>query len=73
MIAQSFGGSISNTGKGEFGKAIINQKSDSLLWENISFPNQVWMSHQDSVTKCPEEFEVTAETENGILAALQHL
>ena len=72
LIAQSFGGSISNSGKGEFGKAILEHKSDSPLWENISFPNQVWMSHQDSVTKCPEEFEVTAETETGILAAMKH-
>ena len=30
------------------------------------------MSHQDSVTKCPEEFVVTAETETGSLAALKH-
>ena len=72
LIAHSFGGSISNTGKGEFGKAILAHKSDSPLWKNISFPNQVWMSHQDSVTKCPEEFEVTAETETGSLAALKH-
>ena len=72
LIAQSFGGSISNTGKGEFGKAILEYKSDSPLWENISFPNQVWMSHQDSVTNCPEEFEVTAETETGSLAAMKH-
>ena len=72
LIAQSFGGSISNSGKGEFGKAILEHKLDSPLWENISFPNQVWMSHQDSVTKCPEEFEVTAETETGSLAAMKH-
>jgi len=72
LIAQSFGGSISNTSKGEFGKAILEHKSDSPLWKNISFPNQVWMSHQDSVTKCPEEFEVTAETETGCLAGLKH-
>ena len=72
LIAQSFGGSISNSGKGEFGKAILEHKSDSPLWDNISFPNQVWMSHQDSVTNCPEEFEVTAETETGNLAAMKH-
>ena len=72
LIAQSFGGSISNSGKGEFGKAILEHKSDSPLWENISFPNQVWMSHQDSVTNCPEEFEVTAETKTGNLAAMKH-
>ena len=72
LIAQAFGGSISNIGKGEFGKAILKHISDSPLWENVSFPNQVWMSHQDSITKCPEEFDVTGETDNGCVAALKH-
>lgn len=72
LIAKSFGGLISNTSKGEFGKTILKHKSDSPLWENITFPNQVWMSHRDSVIQCPKEFEVTAETGSGNLAAMIH-
>ena len=72
LIAKEFGGAITNTGKGEFGKAILQQTSDFPLWQNVSFPNQVWMSHQDSVTKCPPDFEVTGVTESGNVAAMRH-
>ena len=72
LIAKEFGGAITNTGKGEFGKAILQQTSDFPLWQNVSFPNQVWMSHQDSVTKCPPDFVVTGVTESGNVAAMRH-
>ncbi len=72
LISKEFGGVIANTGKGEFGKAILQQTSDFPLWQNVSFPNQVWMSHQDSVTKCPPDFEVTGVTESGTVAAMRH-
>ena len=73
LIAKEFGGTIANTGKGEFGKAVLEQTSDFPLWKNVSFPNQVWMSHQDSVTKCPPDFEVTGVTDSGCVAAMKHL
>jgi GMP synthase (glutamine-hydrolysing) len=72
LIAKEFGGVITNTGKGEFGKAILQQTSDFPLWQNVSFPNKVWMSHQDSVTKCPPDFKVTGVTESGNVAAMRH-
>ncbi|MBC8258724.1 MAG: glutamine-hydrolyzing GMP synthase [SAR324 cluster bacterium] len=73
LIASEFGGKISNTGKGEFGKAKLTAVADFPLWENVSFPNQVWMSHQDSVTECPPDFKITGVTEAGSVTAMQHL
>ena len=73
LIAKEFGGTVENTGKGEFGKAILQQTSYFPLWQNVSFPNQVWMSHQDSVTKCPPDFEVTGVTESSSVAAMSHI
>ncbi len=73
LIAQSHGGIIVNTGKGEYGKAILHKTGDSPLWRNINLPTQVWMSHQDSVTACPPGFSVIGETESGPVAAMQHL
>ena len=72
LIAKQFGGTITNTGKGEFGKAVLEQTSDFPLWQNVSFPNRVWMSHKDSVTKCPPDFEVTGVTDSGCVAAMKH-
>ncbi|MEE3121008.1 MAG: glutamine-hydrolyzing GMP synthase [SAR324 cluster bacterium] len=72
LTALHFGGTIQNTGSGEFGKALLKQASPSALWKGVSFPSQVWMSHQDSVTKLPKDFEVIAQTEGCPSAALQH-
>ncbi len=72
LIAKEFGGTITNSGKGEFGKAVLTQTADFPIWKNVSFPNQVWMSHQDSVTECPPDFEVTGVTESGCVAAMYH-
>jgi GMP synthase (glutamine-hydrolysing) len=72
LIAKEFGGKITNTGKGEFGKAILKQTSDFPLWKNVSFPTQVWMSHQDSVIECPPDFEVKGVTDSGFVAAMKH-
>ncbi len=72
LTALYFGGTIQNTGSGEFGKALLEQASPSALWKGVSFPSQVWMSHQDSVTKLPKDFEVIAQTEGCPSAALQH-
>ena len=73
LIVKKYGGTITNTGKGEFGKAVLTQTADFPLWKNVSFPRQVWMSHQDSVTECPPDFEVTGVTDSGCVAAMSHL
>lgn len=72
LLAKNFGGSIINTGKGEFGKAFLRQVRESPIWEGLSFPSQVWMSHQDSVIKPPDDFRVIGDTESGDIAAMVH-
>lgn len=72
LIAMHYGGVIANTGQGEFGKAYLQQISGSPLWEGLSFPVQVWMSHQDSVIEIPHDFCVIGGTESGSVTALQH-
>ena len=72
LTALHFGGSIENTGSGEFGKAHLQQTHSSALWKGIDFPTQVWMSHQDSVTDLPRDFEIIAQTDGCPSAALQH-
>ncbi|MGA0159036.1 MAG: glutamine-hydrolyzing GMP synthase [bacterium] len=72
LTALHFGGSIENTGSGEFGKAHLQQMHPSALWKGIDFPTQVWMSHQDSVTDLPRDFEIIAKTDGCPSAALQH-
>lgn len=72
LIAQHYGGEIQNTGQGEFGKALVEMTANSPLWQGISFPTQVWMSHQDSVTRSPSDFETIARSIHCPIVAMQH-
>ena len=72
LIAQNFGGTIRDTGLGEFGKTFVEVNGSSLLWADITFPSQVWMSHQDSVTIPPPDFAVIGHTAKCPIVALQH-
>ncbi len=72
LMAKHFGGRVANTGQGEFGKASLRQLNPSPLWKDVADNSQVWMSHQDSVTELPQDFQVIGETISGSLAALQH-
>ena len=73
LIAQYFGGTIQNTGFGEFGKTYFEANASSPLWADISFPSLVWMSHQDSVTIPPPDFAVIGHTASCPIVALQHI
>ena len=72
LIAQYYGGTIRNTGMAEFGKTFVDANASSPLWADIAFPSQVWMSHQDSVTVPPPNFEVIGHTAECAVVALQH-
>lgn len=72
LIAREFGGQIENAGHGEFGKAQLHLLQESPLWDGVASSSQVWMSHQDSVTVLPPEFECLGETHPGAYTALRH-
>lgn len=72
LIAQYYGGKIEDAGAGEFGKAQLEMTVDSPLWEGVQAGTQIWMSHQDSVTKCPDGFQVIGSTSSCSNIAMQH-
>ena len=75
LIAKIYGGSIkTKQGKREFGKVQIIKKKNSPLFKNF-FKNdksEVWMSHQDVVSKIPKNFTNIASTLNSTFTAIQH-
>ena len=79
LMAQEYGGTVENAAVGEFGIAHLARKTaegkacpESPLLDGISFPAQVWMSHQDAVVSIPQGFEVIASTKDCPFAALQN-
>ena len=73
LMAHLYGGTVGKAEIGEFGFAQLHNVKDSPLFEEMEFPAQVWMSHQDGVLSLPEGFEVIGATKDCPFAALQDL
>jgi len=72
MLMAHFGGKVHADGQGEYGSANIFLDTSSRLLENITTGSKVWMSHGDRVDKVPGNWNITARTDNGIVAAVEH-
>ena len=67
LIAKNLGGKVKSLRKSrEFGNSILRKKGNSTLTQNFfkkTYTN-VWMSHQDAVTKMPPNFKLIASTKD---------
>lgn len=71
LIAYQLGGSVDPSARREFGRAILNiDAEDNALFRGIRDSIVVWMSHGDSLTQIPENFQVIAHTENAPICAI---
>jgi GMP synthase (glutamine-hydrolysing) len=77
-MTQHFGGQVSPSDDREFGRAMlqidhrIGGHGDLFGRVEDDAPSQVWMSHSDRITEPGEGFVVTAQTDNGVPAAMAH-
>ena len=62
VMANALGGTVTKTGKSEFGRTEVQIDSSSKLMQGLPEKFNVWMSHGDSVTKAPEGFTSTSKT-----------
>ena len=69
-IAQYSGGDVQPSSTREYGRANLNfVVSENKLFKNINTNSQVWMSHGDTITVVPDNFEIIASTDNVRVAA----
>ncbi len=63
LMAYEAGGSVEPAASREYGRAILSEinAADPLL-KGIETGAQVWMSHGDTITRLPDDFEVIAST-----------
>lgn len=73
LIAEKFGGKVSNAQKREYGYAEIFFEKEDDLFYNINNKNIVWMSHADKIDKLPNGFEAICYTQNSPYAAIRNL
>jgi GMP synthase (glutamine-hydrolysing) len=69
-MAQALGGTVEHTGTREFGRTELGV-AGGALHEDLPRRHPVWMSHGDCVTKAPEGFTVTAESEGAPVAGFE--
>lgn len=69
-LAYTSGGKVEKSDSREYGRAHLTKiKSGVSLFDGISEGTQVWMSHGDSITVVPENFEIVASTADVSAAA----
>lgn len=64
------GGKIKKAAKREYGFANLDIKVPDPLFKNMDSGFQCWMSHGDSAINLPDNFVITASTENTPIAAI---
>ena len=71
LSAKNFGGKVEKSNKREYGRAQLRIKKQDILFKDIDDYSQVWMSHSDSITQLPDNFELLADTESIPVAAFR--
>ncbi|MDP8237452.1 MAG: glutamine-hydrolyzing GMP synthase [Candidatus Hatepunaea meridiana] len=64
-------GEVSSGETREYGRATIMQKGGSRLLDGLERELPVWMSHGDRATHLTEGWKITAESDSGIIAAIE--
>ena len=65
------GGEVSQQMKHEYGKATLRIKEESPLTADMPRESVVWLSHGDTVTRLPKEWQAIADTQEGPYAAIR--
>ena len=71
LMARELGGEVAASAKREYGPASVHVTSESdALFAGLERDQPVWMSHGDSITRLPEGFVATAQTDSTPYAGL---
>jgi GMP synthase (glutamine-hydrolysing) len=71
LMALELGGDVLPTTKREYGPASVTITDGDGLFAGLDRDQPVWMSHGDSITRLPEGFTSTAQTDSTAFAGLQ--
>ncbi len=65
-------GSAQHLGRGEYGKQTIHLQEKSPMFADLEESQVVWMSHGDSIDSLATGYTVVAQSQDGLVAAMQH-
>lgn len=73
LMSHLLGGKVVPAQHREYGRAFMTLSRANLdLFQGIPEISTVWMSHGDSITRLPDDFESLATTREGIQVAMRH-
>lgn len=72
FMAKFFGGEAKPSKVPEFGKMELTITKQDTIFDGVPEKSIVWLSHNDEVTKLPNDFELLAESENCKIQAMKH-
>ena len=65
FLAHKYGGEVLPSKHREYGRARLNYiNQDDKLMNKLELDTQVWMSHGDTITKIPDNYQIIASTGN---------
>jgi GMP synthase (glutamine-hydrolysing) len=70
LMARELGGDVLPTTKREYGPATVTITEEGGLFAGLDRNQPVWMSHGDSITRLPDGFRATAQTDSSPFAGL---
>ncbi|MBP9718173.1 glutamine-hydrolyzing GMP synthase [Candidatus Gracilibacteria bacterium] len=73
LVAYLMGGKVEPGKSKEYGMASLNIEKSVGIFKGVSKKSQVWMSHGDTVTQLPKDFEMIAQTSDCPYAAFADL
>lgn len=69
-LAQAYGGSVQPAPSREYGRAMLTVRApQDPLMQGLPSPTQVWMSHGDTITSVPANYEIIGSTQEVKVAA----
>ena len=68
-LALTNGGSVAPSEIREYGRANLSSINEDVLFAGVDAGSQVWMSHGDTITILPSDFEIIASTTDVQVAA----
>ena len=72
LLVHNLGGRITSKNRGEYGLSQVSFEINNDIFKNLSNKSNVWMSHGDEVESYGDDWNIIAESENGIVAGLSH-
>jgi GMP synthase (glutamine-hydrolysing) len=70
LMARELGGDVLPATKREYGPATVTITEEGGLFAGLDRNQPVWMSHGDSITRLPDGFRATAQTDSSPFAGL---